>query len=160
MRYLMALLVPLVLLAVYNARADGNGSTSSKPDIPGRFEMERTEDGYVRLDTQTGAISLCHRKYSGWACEAVPDDRIALEDEIHRLDTENKFLRDQVGQLVETGDGEKPGAEEDRNRIVIELPTKEDVLESVDQAGEFLDEVMNRFQIMLESMKKDFDNQT
>ncbi|MBZ0217988.1 MAG: hypothetical protein K8F25_15635, partial [Fimbriimonadaceae bacterium] len=96
MRYLMALLVPLILLAFYNARADGEGAPSSRNGTPGRYEMERTQDGYVRLDTQTGAISLCHRKNSGWACEAVPDDRLALEEEIERLDRENSKLREQV----------------------------------------------------------------
>lgn len=147
MRYLMALIIPLILLAVYNARAGGEGQQSSQNGAPGRYEMERTEDGYVRLDTQTGAISLCHPKNNGWACEAVPDDRLALEEEIQRLDEENQELREQVAEL--NGD---PSA--DGDKFVLELPSKEDVLNGVDQAGEIASDTIDRVQSWFQDMKK------
>ena len=144
MRYLMALIIPLILLAVYNARADGDGQQSSKP---GRYEMERTEDGYVRLDTQTGAMSLCQPKGNGWACEAVPDDRLVLEEEIQRLDDENRELRDQVAGISDDQSG-------DNDKYVLELPSKEDVLNGVDQAGEIASDTIDRVQAWFQDIKK------
>lgn len=52
---------------------------------PVRFTVQTVEGGLMRLDTQTGALSFCTQRAGGWACEAVPDDRAALEAEIDRL---------------------------------------------------------------------------
>ena len=43
----------------------------------------------LRLDTRTGQVSLCAKQSAGWACNAVPDERNALENEITRLQREN-----------------------------------------------------------------------
>jgi len=154
MRYLMALIVPLVLLAVYNAQADSDDPGS---DALGRYMMERTDEGYIRLDTQTGVMSLCHRKNAGWACEVIPDDRVAPEEELRRLDDELKTLREQAARLSESETGSPDG---DKNRVVIELPTKKDILEGVERAGEFMDDVMERFQIMMQAMKDELNERT
>ena len=47
----------------------------------------------LRLDTRTGAVSLCAKKEAGWACTSVPDERQALENEIARLQRENGTLK-------------------------------------------------------------------
>ena len=43
------------------------------------------EDGMLRLDTQTGAVSYCRKKEDTWACETAEDDQSALNTEITRL---------------------------------------------------------------------------
>jgi hypothetical protein len=58
-----------------------------------RFTMHKVDDGYLRLDGRTGAVSLCTRPDSGWVCRAVPDERSALESEIGRLAAENAELK-------------------------------------------------------------------
>jgi hypothetical protein len=58
-----------------------------------RFTLHKVEDGYLRLDGRTGAVSLCTRPDSGWVCRAVPDERSALENEIGRLAAENAELK-------------------------------------------------------------------
>ncbi len=153
MRYLTALLVPLVLLAVYNARADSEGSQTGESGAPGRYEMKRTEDGYIRLDTQTGAMSICHRANSGWLCEAVPDDRLALEEEITRLDEENRQLR-------ELAESQNVGDETTGNRFVFELPTEKELMESADRASELMNDMMERFQALIQEMRKEWDERT
>ena len=149
MRYLMALIIPLVLLAVYNAQADSQETDAGEP---GRYMMEQTQDGYIRLDTQTGVMSLCQRKNAGWTCEVIPDDRVALEEELHRLDDELKSLREQAARMSDRGEGE--------NRVVIELPSKKDILNGVERAGEFMDDVMDRFQAMMRAMKEEIKERT
>jgi hypothetical protein len=51
---------------------------------PSRFRFEKAKDGFLRLDDQTGQVAFCNQHPSGWACEAVPEDRTALEKEIGR----------------------------------------------------------------------------
>ena len=63
------------------------------PPLPGtaspRFTLQPVEGGVLKLDTRTGALSFCSTRAGGsagnWVCEAVPEDRAALEAEIARL---------------------------------------------------------------------------
>ncbi|MGA0564696.1 hypothetical protein ACO2RV_19795 [Ancylobacter sp. VNQ12] len=54
-----------------------------------RFTLQPVEGGVLKLDTRTGALSFCSTRAGGsagsWVCEAVPEDRTALEEEITRL---------------------------------------------------------------------------
>ena len=50
-----------------------------------RYTLEKTEDGYVRLDTQTGEMSVCRQEGAELVCRLAADERKALEDEIDRL---------------------------------------------------------------------------
>ncbi len=50
------------------------------------YVMKETKDGFLRLNTITGNVSLCHPKATSWVCEAVADDREVLEKEIARLE--------------------------------------------------------------------------
>ena len=62
------------------------GAAPDADQAGGRYRMTPAEGGaFLRLDTQTGAMSVCQRKDGRWACEAVPDERRALETEIDRL---------------------------------------------------------------------------
>jgi hypothetical protein len=59
----------------------------------GRYIFNKQTDGFVRLDSQTGEVALCSQKTVGWACEAAPEDRALLENEIARLRSENATLK-------------------------------------------------------------------
>jgi hypothetical protein len=62
----------------------------------GRFMFKRVEEGFIRLDTRTGQVSLCSRHTVGWACQPMPEERAALEAEIARLQTENAVLKKEL----------------------------------------------------------------
>jgi len=59
----------------------------------GRYTFSKVADGFLRLDTQTGEVSICSQRTVGWACQAVPEDRAVLESEIARLRHENAALK-------------------------------------------------------------------
>jgi len=62
----------------------------------GRYTLSKVAEGFVRLDSQTGEVSLCGQRAVGWACQAVPEDRAVLENEIARLRRENAALKKDI----------------------------------------------------------------
>jgi hypothetical protein len=76
----------------------------------GRYSFDRVHDTLVRLDRRTGQVSVCSQGAGGWACQAVPDDRTALESEIGRLLAENAGLKKQLAarNAPRTGDLKQP----------------------------------------------------
>ena len=90
-RMTCAIIVALLCLTVPALAED------DMPDSEhGRYSFSKVADGVVRLDTQTGAVSVCSQRTVGWACQAAPDDRTVLEGEIARLRTENATLKQQL----------------------------------------------------------------
>ena len=45
----------------------------------------RSDDGFVRLDTQTGAVSHCGRREGVWFCEKLIEDETALDRRIAEI---------------------------------------------------------------------------
>lgn len=64
-----------------------------------RYQLEKTDDGYVRMDTQTGAMSTCTETDDQLVCRMAADDREALEDETERLRGELERLDARVTAL-------------------------------------------------------------
>lgn len=58
-----------------------------------RFSFAPVDGGALKLDRETGRVSLCAKGPRGFACEAVPDSRDAYEAEIARLQAELDALR-------------------------------------------------------------------
>ncbi len=90
MRVFSLLLVAALGLAALPALAQAPDSES------GRYSFHPVSEGLLRLDTRTGQVSLCARQTSGYSCTAVPDDRIAMEGEIARLQRENGALKKEM----------------------------------------------------------------
>jgi len=84
----------VVALTAVAAAKPGAADEATPPDTAGgRFIFVEQADGYLRLDTQSGAVALCRQHAVGWACTAAPEDRAVLEDEIARLRAENAALK-------------------------------------------------------------------
>ena len=89
-----------------DALADRPGQDASRL----RFRFTRVSDGILRLDSETGQVSLCSARSVGWACEAVPDDRAALDKEIGRLQSQVDGLNKEVADLRGTAPAPPPSA--------------------------------------------------
>jgi hypothetical protein len=108
----------------------------------GRYVFSKQADGFVRRDTQTGEVSLCSQKSVGWACEAAPDDRAVLENEIARLRGENITLKKDLLSrglpLPPSASSEPPVAQSDQPQngtSNLRLPNNADVDRMVALAG-------------------------
>jgi hypothetical protein len=90
----MWLLVAIAGVAGLIAAAHAQTSGPENEDI--RFTFHRTDDGFLRLDGRSGQVSICTRRTAGWLCQAVPDERAALESEIGRLQGDNAALKKEL----------------------------------------------------------------
>lgn len=117
-----------------------------------RYMYNRVQDGFVRLDTRTGQVSLCSRRAVGWACHAVPEERAALEAEIARLQSDNALLKKELlsrGLDLPAGIKVEPqgrGGDHD-----MRLPNAADV----DRAMAFLERTWRRLVDVIVNLQKD-----
>ena len=96
------LAIALALICVASpASADVAGQIPEQAAPPARYAFNRVNDGFLRLDNVTGNVSFCGPTSAGWACQAVPEDRAALEKEIARLQDEVSSLKQTVASLRE-----------------------------------------------------------
>ena len=115
------------------------GAAPDADQAGGRYRMTPAEGGaFLRLDTQTGAVSVCQRKDGRWACEAVPDERRALETEIDRLKSEVRRLEE---LLALPDPGTPDGKRAQRSGPKLSLPSEEDI----DRAMDYAQRMMRKF---------------
>jgi hypothetical protein len=121
-----------------------------------RYSMSPVEGGMLRLDTQTGAVSICRQQQEGdWSCAAVADSHLALQREVDRLKEENASLRAELEKLKSAGAGEQ-GAATDKKQDRL-APGSERRLpsdETIDELMTVLEKMVRRFQDMIESLKE------
>lgn len=108
-------------------------------DRQGRFVMSPAENGFARLDTETGAMSLCTSRNEKWVCEPMEDEAKALRGEIERLRGEVRRLEEQAA-LADRSPGETPPSAE-RPERELQLPSEEEV----DKALDYMESIFRKF---------------
>lgn len=144
-RAAIASVIPAILAGL--ALATVPAAAAETPQA-GRYTMTPAEGGFVRLDTETGAMALCARKDSQWSCEAMPDDQQSQRRDIERLEAENKALKDEIRRMEEVmglgdpkpGESGPQGAE--RPKGGLGLPSEQDV----DKAFDYVQRMLKKFQ--------------
>lgn len=64
-----------------------------------RYRMERTEDGFVRMDTTTGQMSVCQETSGQLVCRTATDERLAYEERIDDLERRVEALESARGAV-------------------------------------------------------------
>ncbi len=144
-RVAAAMLLPLMMTA----------APGSAADAAGRYTMQQTDNGMLRLDTLTGAMSLCNARNGAWACARIEDDSAGLESELRDLKRENRSLRNRIAQL-QTGSGDLPTKGAAGVGGISELPSEQDV----DRAFTFLEGIIRRFKGLAEELQQNKPNGT
>jgi len=129
------------------------GQTAAPQTDDRRYTFNRVDDGYLRLDGRTGQVSLCLQRPAGWACQAVPDERTALEAEIARLQAENAAIKKELIArnlpLPGTIKPEAPAASPDDPRL--QLPNDAEL----NKVLNFVEKVWRRLLEMIATVHKD-----
>jgi hypothetical protein len=127
--------VALLLALAAPAFAEDAGKT---PET-GRYAMTQTPEGFMRLDTRTGAVALCTTTGGVASCRSAPDERDALQQEVDRLTRENAALKARLAAAPQGSRG-------------LDLPKEEDMDKALNFAEKFLRRMMR---IMREEDPKD-----
>jgi len=138
----IALISPFLLLTL------AGGASAAEPD---RYRLEKTPNGYVRMDTRTGQMSICQEKWGELVCKIAADERTAVQDEIERLQTEMKALEDRLGSVKALEDRVAKLENSVTAKIEQSLPTEEDFNKTMGY--------MERFFRSFMAIVKDFENE-
>src|SRR3954452_9852637 len=106
-------------------------------DLDGRDRLSPTPEGFLKLDSRSGAVSACKRGPEGDQCRLVPDEQSALQAEIDRLAQENAALREQLA-TVGPPLPERPGESTKPSPV---LPRDD----QIDRALGFMERFLRRF---------------
>lgn len=139
--------LPLLLAAATLAASAATAIAAPPPaeERPGRFTMQPTDGGFLRLDTATGDVTFCAKAGATIECKPVKDDR-DLQIEINRLSNENKALKADIKQLEDiVGLGNK----ESQAPRKLELPSEEDV----DKALGYMERMFKKFRDKLKDLE-------
>jgi hypothetical protein len=124
----------LIVVLALAAAAGGPAAlaqTAAPDSENGRYTFNKVADGLLRLDTRTGQVSLCTKKEAGFACNTVPDERSALENEIARLQRENGLLKkDMLARNLPLPGGiaSAPSADQQRElNLKVPLPSDAEI---------------------------------
>ena len=75
------------------------GFTAAQAQEVERYRLEKTPSGFVRMDTQTGAMSTCIEQGEQLVCRMAADERAAFQDDIERLHERVEQLDERVAKL-------------------------------------------------------------
>lgn len=145
----------LLAMALSAGPAFAEETPAAGPDDgKGRYALSPVDGGVLRLDKETGAMTLCTRKADQWLCEGVQDKSIdaAKGDAPSNspLEAENKALKDRIRVLEESlaiAEGtNKPAAPGDAPPGdappgTQQLPTEEEV----DKAFDYVERIIKKF---------------
>lgn len=106
-----------------------------------RYRLERTDDGYVRMDTATGAMSICKERGEQLVCRPAADAQDAFEGGVASLQKRIDTLEDRVAALEK----------EAGTRVSSALPSDEEVDKTLG--------IMERFFRRFMSIVQDFEKQ-
>ena len=140
-----SVIVPAVLAALaWPAQAQPAPDSDN-----GRYTFSQVPEGMLRLDTRTGAVSLCAKKETGWACNTVPDERQALENEVARLQRENGALKkDMLARGLPLPGGVASAPSTNQRELNLKVPLPSDA--EIDRVMSAFEKMWRRLQEMVQ----------
>jgi len=145
---MIAMLLSVLILTLSAGTAGWAQSIPAESDNS-RYTFKQVDGGYLRLDGRTGQVSICTPRAAGWACQAVADDRAALEAEIARLQVEIVALKKELlAHNLALPGTVKPGPEEPSR---LQLPTDAEL----NKMMAFVEKVWRRLVDMIGTLQKD-----
>ena len=141
----------VVLLSAIPNLAQETQTSEELPSQSGRFTFNQTDQGYVRLDSKTGEISVCTLQSGNLVCKLGADERAAYVDALDEMKREINRLQDRLAKLESRNNNENDRTGELESDDDTDLPPE------FDTAMEFAQEAMRRFFSVIEDLKKEYE---
>jgi hypothetical protein len=109
-----------------------------------RYSLEKTTDGYVRMDKSTGEMSICKQQGDQLICRVAADDRVALEDGITRLEARLTKIEEKLAAMEKSGATSK-----------TTLPTDEEFEKTIG----YMEKFFRRFMGVVQDLNKQDSNE-
>lgn len=165
MRRSLAVAIISVLAISGEAIAAETATVASEDDA--RFTMTETSEGVLRLDRQTGVVSLCSDTKGRWTCVPVLDAQKELDKEMRALERENERLAARNSELEErlqdiarsAGSGlpdeneKKPEADKDSGSDVLTQREQR----QIDRFMDFGEHAMRRFFGVMKTLRDEYE---
>ncbi|WP_350332834.1 hypothetical protein [Coralliovum pocilloporae] len=144
---------------------DGQTETIDKIQPEGRYALVERSDGVIRLDTRTGAMTICKKvDDNDWACRDLISEKPQLDDDEARLESRLAEMEERLAALEATP-GELLGAgtpdarqqsRPDQTGKRSPEPSKKDKLDrDVDEVFTFAEKFFRRFFDMVDDLKQE-----
>lgn len=164
------------MAAVLVGSSDAYAQNTERNEVPeaagssSRYELRRHEDGYLRLDRQTGAVSLCRIEDVGLVCRLGAREREAYVEALDSMQQQLDELRDRV-EILETHaalaeDGrDEPQAEAETGKPDEEtaddeiIPGSELTKREIDRAVELTRRMMRPLFDAVQDLKRELENE-
>jgi len=121
--------------------AEQAGEESAEPasEMPeldtAKYQLEKSGDHFIRMNLQTGQMSICKIHAANLVCRMAADDRAALEQEIATLQSRNEGKVSLGKKHSENDEAKKPGKPKDGTKQAQKEHENKD-REGKDQEGE------------------------
>jgi hypothetical protein len=139
----------------------------SSPADDRRYSFHQVDGKFLRLDSHTGQVAQCQRSATGWLCQALPDERAALESEIGRLQRENAALKQSLlARGLDLPGGVKPDAPAAGDKAPAakapdQAPApKQPNMAEFDRAIAFMKDVWRRLVEMMADLQRDIQRKS
>ncbi len=89
----------IAVVAVLGLVAWPAAADDPQPDH-GRYSVLPSSDGFIRIDTVTGAVSHCGKREGAWYCDVLIEDRGLMERRLDALTAQIAALADRIEKLA------------------------------------------------------------
>lgn len=94
-------------------------ATPSRSQEADRYILERSGEGFVRMDRMTGEMSICDDRGGQLACRLAADERAAFENELDALAERVKKLEAQMAGMEKSAATELPSETEFEQTLTL-----------------------------------------
>ena len=121
----------------------------------GRYTMHKVDDGFLRLDTQTGAVAYC-KNNEDWMCKPVEDTTAEYREKIAQLEQESAGLQRKIKLLEElivkrANEKEPAGLSgSGKGTSGLQLPSEQEI----DEALDYFENLLRKFQDRLKRLEQ------
>lgn len=148
---------PTLLFAVIALFATPVVAQNAASPSSGRYQIAPDEDGFVRLDTRTGAMAHCGKREGAWRCDVLAEERSDLDRRLDVLAGKVDALSAEVARLADrlAAVEAKPGAAPSPGARLPAAPSPDAREEELDQALSFAERLMQRFFELVRELKSE-----